>query len=113
MPPWEPDHLYIHHISTGRGSCALLILPDATTMMIDAGAKVTAAEPDLSKFWIDARPNADLRLGQWIAQYTREQLVQAGRKEIDYFLLTLTVWQFCTTEPGEVVFLDFIAMWFL
>jgi hypothetical protein len=88
----------------------LLNLPDATTMMIDAGAKVTAAEPDVSKFWIDRRPHANLCLGQWIAQYTREQLAQAGGNEFDYFLLTLTVWQFCTAELGEVVFLDFIAI---
>jgi beta-lactamase superfamily II metal-dependent hydrolase len=88
LPPWEPDYLYIHHISTGRGSCALLILPDATTLMIDAGSMITHYEPLQDKFMIDPRPNASLRPGQWIAEYARECLAQAGRSEIDYFLLT-------------------------
>ena len=88
LPPWEPGYLYIHHISTGRGSCALLILPDATTMMIDAGSTITGLDPRVDKFLIDPRPNASLRPGQWMAKYTQECLAQAGRDEIDYFLLT-------------------------
>lgn len=89
LPPWEPGYLYIHHISTGRGNCALLILPDATTMMIDAGSMIANLAPiEDEKFLIDPRPNASLRPGQWIAKYTQEYLSQAGRSEIDYFLLT-------------------------
>lgn len=37
LPKWEKGYLDIHHINTGRGSCAFLILPDGTNMMIDAG----------------------------------------------------------------------------
>lgn len=88
LPPWEPGYLYIHHISTGRGNCALLILPDATTMMIDAGSMITGLNPQNDKFLIAPRPNASLRPGQWIAKYAQEYLSQAGRNEIDYFLLT-------------------------
>jgi beta-lactamase superfamily II metal-dependent hydrolase len=88
LPPWEPGYLYIHHISTARGSCALLILPDATTMMIDAGSMIADLDPHAEKFLIDPRPNASLRPGQWIAKYAQEYLSQAGRNEIDYLLLT-------------------------
>lgn len=88
LPPWEPGYLYIHHISTGRGSCALLILPDATTMMIDAGSIISGLDPNFDKFFIDPRPNASLRPGEWIARYAQQCLSQAGRDEIDYFLLT-------------------------
>ena len=88
LPPWEPGYLDIHHISTGRGSCALLILPDATTMMIDAGSMITHYIPERDPYMIDPRPNDSLRPGQWIATYAREPLSQAGRNEIDYFLLT-------------------------
>ena len=88
LPPWEPGYLYIHHISTGRGSCALLILPDATTMMIDAGSMISHYEPLQDKFMIDPRPNGSFRPGQWITKYAQEYLSQAGRNEIDYFLLT-------------------------
>lgn len=88
LPPWEPGYFYIHHISTGRGSCALLILPDATTMMIDAGSIISGLDPRADKFFINPRPNASLRPGQWIAKYAGDVLSQAGRKEVDYFLLT-------------------------
>jgi beta-lactamase superfamily II metal-dependent hydrolase len=66
----------------------LLILPDATTLMIDAGSMITHYDPYQDKFMIDPRPNASLRPGQWIARYAQEYLSQAGRNEIDYFLLT-------------------------
>jgi hypothetical protein len=102
LPPWEPGYLYIHHISTGRGSCALLILPDATTMMIDAGSIISGLDPQADKFFIDPRPNASMRPGQWIARYTRECLSQAGRDEIDYFLLThFHEDHFGTVWPGK------------
>ena len=102
LPPWEPGYLYIHHISTGRGSCALFILPDATTMMIDAGSKVKGLDPGSDKFLIAPRPNDSLRPGQWIAKYAQEQLSQAGRNEIDYFLLThLHDDHFGTVWPGK------------
>jgi hypothetical protein len=38
LPAWRPGVLEIHHIGTNRGNSALLILPDGTTMMVDAGA---------------------------------------------------------------------------
>ena len=37
LPKWEKGYLDIHHINTGRGSCAFLILPEGTNMMIAAG----------------------------------------------------------------------------
>ncbi len=102
LPSWEPGYLYIHYISTGRGSCALLILPDATTMMIDAGSKVKGLDPESDKFLIAPRPNDSLRPGQWIAKYAQECLSQAGRNEIDYFLLThMHDDHFGTVWPGR------------
>lgn len=102
LPPWEPGYLYIHHTSTVRGSCALLICPDGTTLMIDAGSMITHLIPDRDQYLIDPRPNGDLRPGQWIAKYAQEQLAQTGQQEIDYFLLTHfhqdhmgTVWPGC------------------
>jgi hypothetical protein len=37
LPPWTAGYLYIHHISTGRGNAAYVVMPDGTTMLIDAG----------------------------------------------------------------------------
>ena len=51
----------IHHINTGRGDCTFCILPDGTTLLIDAGEnnrvgeRVVAAKPDDTK-----------KAGEWI-----------------------------------------------
>jgi hypothetical protein len=37
LPPWTDGYLYIHHISTGRGNSAYIVMPDGATMLIDAG----------------------------------------------------------------------------
>src|ERR1044072_2776377 len=37
LPPWTPGTLDIHQINTGRGNAALLIFPDGTSMLLDAG----------------------------------------------------------------------------
>ena len=37
IAPWQPGTLDIHQISLGRGNAALYILPDGTTLLVDAG----------------------------------------------------------------------------
>jgi beta-lactamase superfamily II metal-dependent hydrolase len=98
LAPWSPGTLDIHHISTGRGSCAFLMCPDGTTLMIDAGSILSHFEPYRDKFLIDPRPNESLRPGQWIARYVQSCMAEAERKEIDYFLLT----HFHEDHMGEV-----------
>jgi beta-lactamase superfamily II metal-dependent hydrolase len=98
LPPWTPGQLDIHHISTGRGSCAFMVCPDATTLMIDAGSTLSGIDPTRDKYLIDPRPNGSLRPGQWIAKYVQPYLVQANRQEIDYFLLT----HFHVDHMGEI-----------
>ena len=55
VPPWMPGTLDIHQINTGRGNSALLIMPDGTTMLVDAGnggnlpPRGTPPRPDASR----------------------------------------------------------------
>ena len=37
LPSWEEGMMDIYHINTGRGDAAFAILPDGTTLLIDAG----------------------------------------------------------------------------
>ena len=37
LPAWEEGVLDIHAINTARGECTYIILPDGTTMVVDAG----------------------------------------------------------------------------
>ena len=63
----QPGELDIHHIDTGRGNSTLIIGPDGTSLLIDAGAS-----PGVSDLVAPARPNDSLRPGQWIARYAQK-----------------------------------------
>jgi beta-lactamase superfamily II metal-dependent hydrolase len=79
FPRWTPGTLDIHQINTCRGNAAFLMLPDGTTMVVDAGnggnlpPRGTPPKPDAS------RPPAE-----WIARYVRAM----GAAQIDYGYLT-------------------------
>jgi beta-lactamase superfamily II metal-dependent hydrolase len=83
LPLWTPGTLDIHHINTGRGNSALLICPDGTSLLIDAGA----SNSDL-KYLNAARPDATRRAGQWIGRYATRQLRAANSRELDHALIT-------------------------
>jgi hypothetical protein len=81
LPAWSEGHLDIHHIDTGRGNSALLIFPDGTTLLIDAGAAPVTTDNTM----VPARPDGSRRPGEWIARYV---LAHAPSKHLDYFLAT-------------------------
>lgn len=81
--PWKPGLLDIHHISTGRGNSTLMILPDGTTQMVDAGA----LHRD-TKYLVAERPDASRRPGEWLGRYAKRQLEAAGLSQIDTFMNT-------------------------
>src|SRR5579859_6090062 len=68
LPPWTPGTLDIHQISTGRGNAAFFILPDGTTLLVDAGA----AGDGLAE--TNPHPDASKSPGAWIARYIRRRL---------------------------------------
>lgn len=83
ITPWQPGMLDIHQISTGRGNAGLYILPDGTTMLVDAGElskKVPRHTPD--------RPNDTRPAGEWIMRYIRHALRHDPQPSLDYALLT-------------------------
>jgi beta-lactamase superfamily II metal-dependent hydrolase len=82
VPPWHEGNFDIHHIDNARGNSTLLIFPDGTTMLIDAGSVISAPEGTLNP----ARPNGTtLRPGQVIAAYV---LAHTPQPRLDYFLAT-------------------------
>ena len=54
LTPWSEGELDIHHINTGRGEAALLILPDGTGLLVDASGKTLEQPP----FSLPTRPDA-------------------------------------------------------
>jgi hypothetical protein len=83
LAPWTPGTLDIHHLAYGRGNSTFILAPDGTTLLIDAGTNEDAA--DLS---CPQRPATSLRPGQWIADYALHHMQPAGRRELDYTILT-------------------------
>lgn len=83
LRPWRPGMLDIHHISTGRGDATLVVGPDGSTIMIDAGASLTPAPPALA-----IRPNDTRRPGEWIGRYAQRRLRDVGATELDVSLAT-------------------------
>ena len=83
FPPWTPGNLDIHQINTGRGNSALLIFPDGTSMLVDAGDGGALPPRGTAP-----RPSADRKPGEWIARYARHMLAHDAKPVIDYGYLT-------------------------
>lgn len=83
LRPWRRGALDIHHIATGRGDAALVIGPDGSSLMIDAGA--TGTPPPAS---LDVRPGPQRRAGEWIGRYARRHLAATGEPKLDALLVT-------------------------
>ena len=80
LPPWTPGTLDIHHLATGQGNSTFFVLPDGTTMLLDAGA----ATPPVAT----PRPDASRSAGEWIARYVSRMAPPGRDPGIDYALLT-------------------------
>ena len=81
LPEWQEGYLDIHTIATGRGDAALIVMPDGTTMMIDAGDNAKAKDTQ--------HPDASKMPGEWQAIYIKHFLSQLPDKEnLDYAMVT-------------------------
>jgi len=83
LPPWAPGVLEIHHIDTGRGNATLILYPDGTTLLIDAGEAHSAL-----RTMPPASPDASRPAGEWVARYVRRHIGRIHRSELDLMLLT-------------------------
>ena len=79
LPIWSEGYLDIHFINTGRGECCYYILPDGTTLLVDAG--------ELPLNYGDGpcpqRPNSVIRPYETYAKYIKHFMPQ-GNSAIDY-----------------------------
>lgn len=79
IPSWSPGTLDIHHINTGRGNATFFVLPDGTTLLVDAG---DGGNPPPRG--TPPRPNGSEPPAEWIARYVRAM----GATAIDYGYVT-------------------------
>ncbi len=83
LPAWKEGYLDIHNINTGKGESTYFILPDGTTMLIDAGA-TTEPKPRAT----DSKPNENRNPGEWIARYIQHFSPSPSAPKLDYVILT-------------------------
>lgn len=81
FPLWQKRYMDIHHINTGYGECTFFILPDGTTMLIDAGEN----NPDNIRH-VPAVPNGSKSPAEWILKYTAH--FAPNNPKLDYALIT-------------------------
>lgn len=82
-PAWSAGMLDIHQINTGKGNAAFFILPDGTTLLVDAGALEAATERHVAP-----RPDGSRSPGEWIARYIRHLHPRGEDGNLDFALLT-------------------------
>ena len=82
LPAWSEGYLDIHTISTGRGECLFFILPDGTSIVVDAGE---FSREGKSYANVVQRPNAETRPTKAFGDYIRHF---NPTDAIDYFNLS-------------------------
>ncbi len=90
MTAWQEGWFEIHSINTGRGECFFYILPDGTTLLIDAaGANPNDDELEGHGYPLaPAKPSGEITSSQVIVDYIRHYLPEVSEGKIDYAVLT-------------------------
>lgn len=80
-------NLEIHHLSTGRGNCTYIVMPDGTTMMIDCGDDPVSGAIEHNEMQ-PMMPDGLHSTAENIAEYIAGVAPQGKENVLDYFLLT-------------------------
>lgn len=84
FPLWSEGIMDIHHINTGRGDATFFILPDGTTLLVDAGASNRPPSPREP----NCKPDDSRSPGEWISRYINHMLQEQPEQKLNYMLLT-------------------------
>jgi beta-lactamase superfamily II metal-dependent hydrolase len=81
LPKWQEGYMDIHTIATGRGDATFIVMPDGTTLMIDAGDNGKAKDKQ--------HPDTTKRAGEWQAIYMKKVMEGLpGNGKVDYAMIT-------------------------
>ena len=84
LPAWSEGCLDIHAINSSRGECTFFVLPDGTSLCVDAGEIGTTGGEHPR---VDAKPDADTRAYKVYSEYIKAYLPK-GDTSMDYMLMT-------------------------
>jgi len=85
LPDWKEGFLDIHAINTGRGESTLLILPDGTTLLIDAAGSLISPSHAIPP--TPQKPNSGITPGQVITNYVKHFIKPASNR-LNYVMLS-------------------------
>jgi hypothetical protein len=90
LPPWSPGELDIYHFNTGSGNSAFYILPDGTTMLLDAGDLDRRAFQRRNEALVLAprRPCDGVTPGEAISTWIARVMPKGRAPRIDYALIS-------------------------
>ena len=88
LEPWKKGMLDMHFISNGVGNCAFYILPDGTTLLVDAGEENPTSARVNSPRNTPRYPNYSKLGYEWHVDYISGQLKKLNQDHIDYALIT-------------------------
>lgn len=86
LPPWQEGCLDIHAINSGRGECTFFILPDGTTMLVDAGEYV--AGKSSKSIPVPQKPDSFTRPSEVYVRYIRHFMPAPSKGALDYAVIT-------------------------
>lgn len=72
LPEWQEGWMDIHHLAYSQGDCILLILPDGTSWVLDAGDTAWPHGDNIE--WFPIQPDDSLPVGQRYVEYIRQFL---------------------------------------
>lgn len=84
LPAWSEGCLDIHAINSGRGECTFFVLPDGTSLCVDAG-EIAPSGGEHPR--VDAKPDADTRAYKVYSEYIKAHLPKDDTS-MDYMLMT-------------------------
>lgn len=87
LPNWQKGMMDIHHISTGRGNAAFCVLPDGTTLLIDAGELSPLDARTFTQRNATLKPDSSRKPYEWIVHYVN-QITGNLISGLDYALIT-------------------------
>jgi hypothetical protein len=88
LTPWTRGMMDIHFISNGVGNCAFYILPDGTTLLVDAGEEDPTSPRTNSPRNTSRYPNYSKLGHEWQAEYIGSELKKLNQDYIDYALIS-------------------------
>lgn len=95
LKSWNPGTLDIHCINTGRGESSFFVLPDGTTMLVDAAGSTLKQHKHMPT---PPKPDSTVTSGRVIIDYVRHFAPKGHNDTIDWFILT----HYHTDHMGDI-----------